>query len=172
MSLKKWKTPEHSLRSSQEIELERTRKQIAESTIKTIGKQWKGKYFEEFMSILLNRIPGVEVNFWGDTGKGWDLLLRIIDPLSGEILHDDVPVQCKNYEGPVETRKPIEDLERCAKNSDSNLIYLVITGDVSNHYMAEISRTEQSLSAELKRNISFKVITEERLAELYLQCGI
>ncbi len=120
-------------------------------------EKWKGKDFEIFASKLLESIYGIEVKTWSDSGKGWDLEIRKFDPISNEILYDDVPVQCKNYEGLVETKKPIEDLERCVRNSDSNLFYLFIIGNLTDNYLKKIYEIQESLMNKFNREITFTV---------------
>jgi len=168
ISEEKWNSPEYKEKWTEQIELARTRDNLIENTIQTISKKWKGKDFEIFASKLLKSIDGIEVKAWSDSGKGWDLQIRIFDPISNEILYDDVPVQCKNYEGLVETEKPIEDLERCVRNSDSNLFYLLIIGNLTDNYLKKIYEKQESLMNKFNREITFKVICQDRIAELYI----
>jgi len=171
ISEEKWNSPEYTEKWTEQIELTRTRDNLIENTIQTISKKWKAKDFEIFCSKLLENIEGIEVKIWSDSGKGWDLLIRIFDPISYEILYDDVPVQCKNYEGLVETDKPIEDLERCVKNSDSKLFYLLIIGDLTDNYLKKIYEKQEFLMKEYNREITFKVIGQDRMAELYISAN-
>ena len=150
------------------MELNRTRDELTRNAIQTIAKKWKGRDFETFINSLLARMIGIDVKLWGDSGKGWDFLIRIYDPITNEILIDDIPAQCKNYEGVVHTEKPIEDLERCVRNSESSLFYLFIIGDLSDEYTKKIYAKQEELSGELKRHIEFRVVDQNRIAELYI----
>jgi hypothetical protein len=61
----------------------------------------------------------VEVIERSDRGKGWDLLIRILNPITGTPLLENVPVQCKNYSGEVSDFNAIDDLERSILHSKS-----------------------------------------------------
>jgi len=144
-----------------------TNKSILENTIEIISSKWPGKSFEHFIPILLKRMNGIEVNEVKDKHKGWDLLIRIMDPLTNEILQDEIPAQCKNYKGKVNTDIPLKDLEKCADNSLSPFIYLFILGDIDNSYISKIEELEQHLSKKHDRNICIKVVTQDIIAEVY-----
>ena len=144
-----------------------TNKSIIENTINIISNKWPGKSFENFISIFLKRVSGIEVSEIKDVKKGWDLLIRIMDPLSNEILQDEIPAQCKNYTGEVKTDIPLEDLKRCADNSSSPYIYLFILGNIDNNYLGKIEELEQELSKKHNRKISIKVVTQDIIAEIY-----
>ena len=104
----------------------------------------------------------------GDSGKGWDLLIRLYDPITNEIRVDDIPAQCKNYEGLVSTEKPIEDLERCAEYSNSSLFYLFIIGELTEEYRKKIYEKQEEMSIKLKRSITFIIVDQDRIAELFI----
>jgi len=86
--------------------LDHTWRDTKRDIIKAISRKWPGKDFERFCEMLLRRIEYIEVTERCDRGKGWDLLVRIINPLTRTILLDDVPVQCKNYTGNVTELTP------------------------------------------------------------------
>ena len=90
-----------------------------------------------------------------------------MNPITQTILLDDIPVQCKNYSGAVTSLKPIDDLERCTRNSKSHVIYLFILGQLSNDFLQTLRLRAESLSRELGRPVAFEVVGEDRIAELY-----
>ncbi|MCM3163261.1 hypothetical protein [Metabacillus litoralis] len=157
-----------SLRS---IDYERTalEESVVAQTYKRISKNWPSAYFEQFVSDLIDSTPGLEVKKQGDSGKGWDLTMRILDPLDGFILHDDIPVQCKNYQGKVNTKRPLDDLERCIRNSDASLAYLFIIGDLSSDFYDEVDERVEQLRNDLQREVKWRIIEQEQIAKLYLK---
>jgi hypothetical protein len=126
-----------------ESEVNRMDDEILKKTIEIIQKRWPSKNFEVYVCELLKQLDGIDIKTNWDSHSGWDLTISIRDKLTGEILHDDVPVQCKNYIGIVETNKPIEDLERCFENSNADVdsAYLFILGDLSDEYFIRIDNT-------------------------------
>ncbi|MFH1022881.1 MAG: hypothetical protein V1809_05790 [Planctomycetota bacterium] len=132
-----------------------------------ISRKWPGKDFERFCEKLLPEIEFIEVKEHVDCGKGWDLLVRIINPLTRTILLDDVPVQCKNYSGKVDSLAPIDDLERCIRNSDSPVAYLIILGQLTPRFLNELQIRQETLRRILNRPVSLELITEDRVAEIY-----
>jgi hypothetical protein len=141
---------------------------IITQTYERISKKWPSAYFEQFVADLIQSTPGLEVNKQGDTGQGWDLTMRILDPIDGGILHDDIPVQCKNYQGEVKTLKPIEDLERCSINSPSALAYLFIIGDLAESFTNEFEQRLEKMKNTHNEDIQWRVIGQEQIARLYL----
>ena len=123
-----------SKKRSDALTLEETEKEIRCRTIRSISEQWPGKEFEKFVAHLCKNLPYVEVKEKRDTRKGWDLLVSVRNPLTGEILQDGIPIQCKNHTGRVEDDRPIEDLVRCIKNSRSEVAILFILGDLTDEY--------------------------------------
>jgi hypothetical protein len=81
---------------------------------------------------------------------------------------DDIPVQCKNYHGIVTSLGPIDDLERCIRNTGGTLALLFILGELSNEFRGNLQKRQEKLSRELGREISFEVIDQDRIAELYV----
>jgi hypothetical protein len=155
-----------------ETEINRMDDEILTKTIEIIQKRWPAKNFEAYICELLKNIDGIDVKTNWDSHSGWDLTISIRDKLTGEILHDDVPVQCKNYFGNVETNRPIEDIERCFENSNSNvdIAYLFILGDISEEYYARINNLENELRKKYDgRNISIRVVDQIQIAKLYLE---
>ena len=165
---KLWDKADFEKEHTIDLEFDRTKELIIKTTIDTISKQWKAKDFEKFTEKLINHTNGIEVKLLGDSGKGWDLLLTIRDPLTDEILLDNIPVQCKNYDGEVNDERPIQDLERCARNTDKNIVYLFIIGEITDEYKEKIEKKQDELSVDLNRNIKFRIVQEDRIAELYL----
>jgi len=164
----KWKSDQYRIKQSDELELAKTSEEILDKTAKSISEKWKAKDFEKFIHHLLAHIEGIEVKNRGDEKKGWDLKIQIIDPLTGLVIADDIPVQCKNFTGEVMAEKPIEDLERSIRNSESNIAYLFIMGVISAEYQKKIDKKAEELSKEFGRKIIFYVVDQERIAELYL----
>src|SRR5207237_531671 len=87
--------------------------------------------------------------------------------LTQTILLDDVPVQCKNYTGEVTSFAPIDDLERCIRNSKSHVAYLFILGQLSPQFRKELQIRQEELRRKMDRPVSLEVVTEDRIAEIY-----
>ena len=153
---------------SEALTLERTEKAVLHRTIQEISDQWPGKNFERFVVHLCNHLPHVEVKSHQDTKRGWDLLVAVRNPLTGEVLQDDIPIQCKNHTGDVTVSRPIEDLERSVKNSRSDVAILFILGDIGDEFQRKLEIKAQELRRREKREIKFEVVDQERIAELYL----
>lgn len=152
--------------------LDRTSKEIRKEIIKHLHDKWRSKDFEELCKIILEQMDYVEVKEKKDSGKGWDLLIRILNPITNSILADDVPVQCKNFTGKVITNRPIEDLERAMRNCDSSIAYLMIMGDLTDEYKNLIVKKQQELESELKRPIIFEIIDQDTIAKIYSQYSV
>ena len=150
-------------------DLAETSAALSRSVVKEIHQRWPAKAFERFVGWLFHQVPGVEVRDIQDTHQGWDLRVRIRDPLSGEPLYDDVPVQCKNFTGPVDDERPITDLTRSVRESRSGLAYLVILGEVDDSYRRRVAAAEEDLSREMDMQVKLIVVDEARVAQLYVQ---
>ena len=164
-----WRLPAGHPRSPIEDELEATRVEVVANTLAAISERWPAKDFETFVVRLVNSLPGVRVKKEGDNHKGWDLTLRITDPVTGEVLLDDIPAQCKNYKGTVKTLRPFEDLRRCIENSTAGCAYLFTLGDLDHGLQERIGLLQEELSREQGREIRLHVVGPERIAELYLR---
>ena len=147
--------------------LDHTLRDAKSRIAREISRKWPSKDFERFCEMLLGKVDYIEVKEHRDSGKGWDLLVRIINPLTQTILLDDVPVQCKNLTGDVTSLDPINDLERCIRNSSSQVAYLFILGKLSKRFLEELQIRQEMLRKELNRPVSFEVVTEDRIAEIY-----
>lgn len=147
--------------------LDHTLRDAKRHIVREISQKWPGKDFERFCELLCREVDYIEVKERRDTGRGWDLLVRIINPLTQTILLDDVPVQCKNYSGDVSSHEPIDDLERSIRNSKSQVAYLFILGQLSDDFVRTLERREEALEKDLGRPISLEVVGEDRIAELY-----
>jgi hypothetical protein len=147
--------------------LDHTLRDTKRHIIREISRKWPGKDFERFCEMLLRKVDYIEVKELRDSGKGWDLLVRIINPLTQTILLDDVPVQCKNYTGDVTSLAPIDDLERCIRNSSSQVVYLFILGRLSEKFVQALQIRQETLQKELGRPVFLEVVTEDRIAEIY-----
>lgn len=90
------------------------------------------------------------------------------NPLTGEILQDGIPVQCKNYTGEVEDDRPIEDLVRCINNSGSEIAILFILGDLTDEYRRRLDLRGEELQRDIGRLVKFEVVDQDRIAEMYL----
>lgn len=134
--------------------------------IHEISQQWPSQNFETFVANLIEQTPGMEVKRKGDSRKGWDLLIKILDPVTGDDLIEEVPVQCKNYSGDVKTDLPIKDLERCLENSNSNIVYLFIMGNLTEQFIDIVKKKEQEMSKH--REVTLKIVDQDRIAEMYL----
>ena len=169
-----WQRNDLSEESSQSVEMAKMNNAIIGSTIEMIQNKWKSKDFEYFVSDLLTKLEGVEVKSNIDSGKGWDLTISLRDPLTGDLLLDNIPVQCKNYYGEVWTSKPIEDLERCIKNSPNNvnIAYLIILGNLTEEFTNNLNALSFNLTKTLERNIEFRVVDQRQLAKLYLMADL
>lgn len=142
---------------------EKAKSQLA----KIIRDTWPSKNFERFCDDLLQNLPYVEVKERSDTFQGWDMLVQFINPITGEVLMDGVPVQCKSYEGRVDTDGPINDLERCIRNGGGSRAMLLIMGDLTESFQKRLLERAATLTKELEREITFEVVDEGRIAEIY-----
>jgi hypothetical protein len=165
-----WNKDDLKDETSQSIEMMKFQEALVDRTVALIHQKWQSKYFEQFVSEVLGKLPGIELKVQGDSGYGWDLTITMRDVLTGEVLLDDIPVQCKNYEGSVSTSKPLEDLERAIKNSPEHVhtAYLVIVGELNEKFYHSLEALETKVQAELGREIEFRVIDQRQLARLYL----
>jgi len=143
---------------------------LKRAVIDRIRSDWPSTHFENFCAELCSRLPNLEVARKADSGKGWDLLIRVIDPVTNAPLKDNVPVQCKNFSGTVQHSRPIEDLVRCIENSDSDLAYLFILGDLSNSFLEQLNNAEIALVNATGQDVRLEVVGQDRIAELYLNC--
>lgn len=150
-------------------EKEETKEESIAEVIKIIRKRWPRSHFETFMRELIRKIPGVEVvDGSKDIHTGWDFLIRIQDPCSGEILHDDIPVQCKNYNGKVNCYEPIGDLRKCVKHSASTIVYLFILGDVTEGFKKKFAEAEQD-EVKTGRYVQFIMMDQHEIARQYMK---
>ena len=157
-----------SERRSETHTLKETEKEVRRRTIQVISEQWPAQEFEKFVALLCKNIPYVEVKERRDTGQGFDLLVSMRNPLTGEILQDGIPVQCKNYTGEVEDDRPIEDLVRCINNSGSEIAILFILGDLTDEYRRRLDLRGEELQRDIGRPVKFEVVDQDRIAEMYL----
>lgn len=164
-----WDAPTATTIRTEEHEFVEWYSDLQKQIISSVSERWKAKDFEVFCERLCESIPYVEVKTKQDTKQGWDMLVRILNPVTGEPLLDDVPVQCKNFQGKVHNKGPIEDLERCIRNSNSHLAYLFILGELSDEFRRDVDRTAERLSEELGRRIELVLVDESRIADLCLQ---
>ena len=163
-----WISHEAKKERSFNTELTRTKEEVLKSIKNSIFKHWQSTDFETFVAKLFALIPNVEVKTKGDSGLGWDLMLRIIDPITGETLDEKVPVQCKAYQGKVSSLKAIQDIERALKNSGANRGYIAILGELTDGFNEALSEKESELTESLGRNINIQVVNEDDFAELFL----
>jgi len=173
---KEWESKKYKEKRSLELEIDelkdKIKDKIIKKTYKEISSSFPVKEFEKFIGNLLKKIKGIEVKEQKDSKKGWDLLIQIRDPLTDEIFADNIPVQCKNYKGKVDTNAPIKDLERCVKNLDTNKVYLIINGELEEDFYKKILEKQEELTTALGKEIQFNVVNQERIAELYLSYGM
>lgn len=144
------------------------REEARRGLARVISDTWRAKDFEGFCEKLLRSLPNVEIKEASDTFKGWDMLVRFLNPITGEVLVDGVPVQCKNYSGAVDTDLPINDLVRAIENSGSSHAMLMIMGTLTDAFQKRLLERAAELSADQGREIVFEVIGEDRIAELYM----
>ena len=153
-------------------ELDETWEAVKAGVIHQVKQRWPAKEFEKFCADLCDRIDHIEVKERKDRGQGWDMLLRIVDPVSGEVLpgYESVPVQCKNFSGEVSTSRPIDDLVRCVEaNGECSVAYLFILGDLTEGFLSDLEEARNAVHATSGREVAFHVIDQDRIAELYLQ---
>lgn len=148
--------------------LDRTVQSVRQKIATELSEQWRAKNFEKLCATLCNSIDYIEVKEQRDRGRGWDLLLRIINPVTQTILLDDVPVQCKNFTGAVTTTTPVDDLERCIRNSATSIAFLFILGDLTEEFLAAFRQRQEILQRELERPIIFELVDQDRIADLYV----
>ena len=167
---KLWESPAAEKRRTPGLEKERMELDVIEKTIDIISTRWPGKALETFAKELFEKIPGVGVvPDSGDSGKGWDFLINILDPLSDEYLHENVPVQCKNYSGNVDTDQPINDLKRSFRNSESTIAYSFILGNLTDEFNQELDNAAVALKSDLGRDVKFRPIAQDAIAKLYMK---
>jgi hypothetical protein len=118
---------------------------VTAAIIKEISQSWPGKEFEKLCEDLCNSLDYIEVKERKDSGKGWDLLVRVINPITQSILADEVPVQCKNYTGAVTETNLIDDLVRSIGNIEieNNLALLFILGDSTEDFHAAVQARQE-----------------------------
>jgi hypothetical protein len=153
----------NEIENTAENESKALEEDVIRQTYKRISTKWPSTYFEKFVADLIRSTPGLEVKKQGDSKQGWDLTMRILDPIDGSILHEDIPVQCKNYNGAVRTKEPLDDLERCIKNSGSSIAYLFIIGDLTEEFNKELEKRIAE-----NEGIKWRVIGQEQIAKMYL----
>ena len=141
--------------------------ELTRVVISNISRRWKSKNFEVFCEKLCDATENIEVVSRSDTGGGWDLLIKVIDPLTGNILREDVPVQCKNYTGEVKDFTAIEDLGRCIENTKKDIAYLFILGELSQDFHLELKRKREQLCQKLGTNIILEIVGQTQIAHLY-----
>lgn len=165
-----WKSTSTQIKRTVGLEKERMELDVIEKTIDIISTRWPGKALETFAKELFEKIPGIAVvPNSGDIGKGWDFLINILDPLSDEYLHENVPVQCKNYIGDVDTEDPIHDLVRSFRNSESTIAYLFILGNLTDEFNQKLDNAEVALKSDLHRDVKSRTIDQDAIAKLYMK---
>lgn len=165
---KLWESEDYHTDRKFKDELSDAESAVLDSIKNSISKHWKSKDFEKFIERLFRLIPGVDVKLAGDNGKGYDLLIQVTDPLTLEVLSDQIPVQCKAYKGDVHTIKAVKDIERAIRNTESSIGYIATLGDLTEKFENYRIETEERLSAELDNEIQIKVINHETIARLAL----
>jgi len=150
-------------------DLDRTFESVKERIARVVSRAWPTHDFERFCEMLCDGTEYIEVTERIDHGKGWDLMVRLINPLTGAIVIDDIPVQCKNYTDRVINPEPIDDLERCVRNTDSTRAFLFILGDLTDEFRRNVQKRQEDLTRVLGREITFEIIDEDRIAELYVR---
>jgi len=169
-----WNKPDVAIETDDSIDMLRFQDHVLKSTIEMIRTKWPSKYFEQFVADVLRGVDNVDVLSVTDSHQGWDLIITIRDTLDGEVSLSSIPVQCKNYCGEADWKKPCEDLERAIRNSPKEVAtaYLAIMGTLTDHFYKAIESLETRLTSELGRRIEFRVIDETQLAKLYLSQGL
>jgi hypothetical protein len=147
---------------------DRTLSAVKKEIASIVSKHWQSHNFEKFCEMLCNSIDNVEVKERKDRRKGWDIKVRILNPITRSILLDDVPVQCKNYSGPVRGTQAIDDLERCITNTKGPLALLFILGTLTEEFRENLQQRQEMLTRRLGHEVTFEVIDEDRIAELYV----
>ncbi len=166
-----WDGPEAKATRDFSDDLKDTVSEVRSQILKAIAERWKAKDFERFCELLCNHVPFIEVQTRKDSFKGWDLLLRILNPITGESLLEDVPAQCKNYYGNdvVASDEPIMDLARCIHNSKSKVAYLFILGDLSSDFIHRFEKKQEELSISEKKEIQFVLVDQDLIVDLCLK---
>lgn len=148
---------------------DRTLKAVKKEIARIASEHWPAHSFEKFCEMLCNSTEHIEVKERKDRGKGWDMKVRLLNPLTKTIVLDDIPVQCKNYKGAVKSTEPIDDLARCIENTNGTLALLFILGDLTDEFRGNLQKRQETLSNKLGREITFEVIDQDRIAELYVR---
>ena len=161
------RTLDYSGIRTDEDTFDEARKRITDLIIRNISQSWKGKDFEILCERICRSLRYVQVQERSDRGKGWDMLITIINPVTGSILIPDVPVQCKNYSGNVSDYGAISDLERSILASKSPVAYLFIMGNLTPEFRKELERRRMELEQKLGSPVKFEIVDQDRIAELY-----
>ena len=165
-----WKKPGAKKKRTIGLEKERMKMDVLEKIVSIISTRWPAKQFETFGKDMIEKIPGAEVVPGSkDSHKGWDFLINVRDPLSDEFLHEDVPVQCKNYRDEVDADKPIDDLQRSLRNSESTIAYLFILGNLTDEFNEKLDEAENALKFDLGKDVKFRTIGQDEIAKLYMK---
>jgi hypothetical protein len=157
-----------AIRTDEDIR-DRTLKAVKKEIARIVSGHWPTHSFEKFCELLCNSLEYVEVKERKDRHRGWDMKVRILNPLTEEIVLDDIPVQCKNYVGPVNDMKPIDDLARCIENTNGSLALLFILGELTDEFLGNLQKRQEALTRKLRREITLEVIDQDRIAELYVR---
>jgi hypothetical protein len=157
-----------SVRSLQD-EFDEGAREVISNAVKEIRQRWPAKGFEPFCAWLLSTLENVEVSSQSDVGRGWDLQIRLVDPITRDTLFEPVPVQCKNFAGLVRDERPIDDLLRAIRNSGASIAYLMILGNIDDEYKATLEARQVELETELKRPVRLCIVDEEAIATHYLR---
>jgi hypothetical protein len=144
-----------------------TKRRVTDLIIDNISRSWKAQHFEILCERICKSLDYVQIKERSDRHKGWDILIRIINPITGSILMDDIPVQCKNYTGDVSDDQPITDLERSVRALKAPIAYLFIIGNLTNKFRSELARRKEALEKEIGSRVQFEIVEQDRIAELY-----
>lgn len=153
---------------TKEFDIISMKEDFLKQTYQLISKKWPSAQFEKLVEELIEVTPGLEMMRAGDTRKGWDLTINIPDPFDKQYyLHEEIPVQCKNYTNEVTDFGPISDLERCSENSESTLVYLFIMGDLTEKFNEEFEKRLEIQRT--KRYVDWRIVGQKEIAKMYLE---
>ena len=156
-----WENVDFKIEASTDNSINSSVLALKKFTLNQIREEWKSKDFEILVTKVFNAMENITaVN--RDSSKGWDIIITVKDPILGEEI--DIPVQCKNYNGVVNITgtRAIDDLERCIKNHDGKIAYLVILGKLSDEFIVEVENRATRVGG------VFKIIDENMFIDLYL----
>lgn len=122
--------------------------------------------FQNMVCALIENCDNFEVMKPDAGPQGCDLLMHIIDPLSREILHAEVPVLCKTNITDDVIPAILDELETCVRCFNSGIVYLFVSNELSANMQRYIKLRRIRLSRDSRNDIHFIIIGKTQIAQL------